>query len=218
MAVPVWRVAVQSQGLHMKVGSLSDIQRQWSAKSKLEVFGQDFRHLNQCWRAMVGAYTGRRVLGGGPRCEVGAQVPSVAPCMFRCTWAGQAPQSSQSLRNPPGEGAGSVVVTAETLQRLRWGLPGAKTVSPVQYGVPLLGPSVVGGPVPHHGCGGRAHGEGQTSQTSKASVSPPPTPAPQRGHCQGWEVSGGQGASWEHWSGAGSCRAPLPHSHNLHAS
>lgn len=200
----------------MKVGSLSDIQRQWSAKSKL-VFGQDFRHLNQCWRAMVGAYTGRRVLGGGPRCEVGAQVPSVAPCMFRCTWAGQAPQSSQSLRNPPGEGAGSVVVTAETLQRLRWGLPGAKTVSPVQYGVPLLGPSVVGGPVPHHGCGGRAHGEGQTSQTSKASV-PPPTPAPQRGHCQGWEVSGGQGASWEHWSGAGSCRAPLPHSHNLHAS
>lgn len=200
----------------MKVGSLSDIQRQWSAKSKL-VFGQDFRHLSQCWRAMVGAYTGRRVLGGGPRCEVGAQVPSVAPCMFRCTWAGQAPQSSQSLRNPPGEGAGSVVVTAETLQRLRWGLPGAKTVSPVQYGVPLLGPSVVGGPVPHHGCGGRAHGEGQTSQTSKASV-PPPTPAPQRGHCQGWEVSGGQGASWEHWSGAGSCRAPLPHSHNLHAS
>lgn len=201
----------------MKVGSLSDIQRQWSAKSKLEVFGQDFRHLSQCWRAMVGAYTGRRVLGGGPRCEVGAQVLSVAPCMFRCTWAGQAPQSSQSLRNPPGEGAGSVVVTAETLQRLRWGLPGAKTVSPVQYGVPLLGPSVVGGPVPHHGCGGRAHGEGQTSQTSKASV-PPPTPAPQRGHCQGWEVSGGQGASWEHWSGAGSCRAPLPHSHNLHAS
>lgn len=201
----------------MKVGSLSDIQRQWSAKSKLEVFGQDFRHLSQCWRAMVGAYTGCRVLGGGPRCEVGAQVPSVAPCMFRCTWAGQAPQSSQSLRNPPGEGAGSVVVTAETLQRLRWGLPGAKTVSPVQYGVPLLGPSVVGGPVPHHGCGGRAHGEGQTSQTSKASV-PPPTPAPQRGHCQGWEVSGGQGASWEHWSGAGSCRAPLPHSHNLHAS
>lgn len=201
----------------MKVGSLSDIQRQWSAKSKLEVFGQDFRHLSQCWRAMVGAYTGRRVLGGGPRCEVGAQVPSVAPCMFRCTWAGQAPQSSQSLRNPPGEGAGSVVVTAETLQRLRWGLPGAKTVSPVQYGVPLLGPSVVGGPVPHHGCGGRAHGEGQTSHTSKASV-PPPTPAPQRGHCQGWEVSGGQGASWEHWSGAGSCRAPLPHSHNLHAS
>lgn len=200
----------------MKVGSLSDIQRQWSAKSKL-VFGQDFRHLNQCWRAMVGAYTGRRVLGGGPRCEVGAQVPSVAPCMFRCTWAGQAPQSSQSLRNPPGEGAGSVVVTAETLQRLRWGLPGAKTVSPVQYGVPLLGPSVVGGPVPHHGCGGRAHGEGQTSQTSKASV-PPLTPAPQRGHCQGWEVSGGQGASWEHWSGAGSCRVPLPHSHNLHAS
>lgn len=200
----------------MKVGSLSDIQRQWSAKSKL-VFGQDFRHLSQCWRAMVGAYTGRRVLGGGPRCEVGAQVPSVAPCMFRCTWAGQAPQSSQSLRNPPGEGAGSVVVTAETLQRLRWGLPGAKTVSPVQYGVPLLGPSVVGGPVPHHGCGGRAHGEGQTSQTSKASV-PPPTPAPQRGHCQGWEVSGGQGASWEHWSGAGSCRAPLPHSHNRRAS
>lgn len=159
----------------MKVGSLSDIQRQWSAKSKLEVFGQDFRHLSQCWRAMMGAYTGRRVLGGGPRCEVGAQVPSVAPCMFRCTWAGQAPQSSQSLRNPPGEGAGSVVVTAETLQRLRWGLPGAKTVSPVQYGVPLLGPSVVGGPVPHHGCGGRAHGEGQTSQTSKASV-PPPDP------------------------------------------
>lgn len=191
----------------MKVGSLSDIQRQWSAKSKLEVFGQDFRHLSQCWRAMVGAYTGRRVLGGGPRCEVGAQVPSVAPCMFRCTWAGQAPQSSQSLRNPPGEGAGSVVVTAETLQRLRWGLPGAKTVSPVQYGVPLLGPSVVGGPVPHHGCGGRAHGEGQTSQTSKASV-PPRPPLPSVGTARGGKYREGRVRPGSTGQGQGAAEHP----------
>lgn len=111
--------------------------------------------------------------------------------------------------------AGSVVVTAETLHRLSWGLPGAKTVSPDEYEVPLWWPCAS---TQVWGTWSWRRTDG--GQTTKASAPAPHSPAwalPEPG-CGVGNSREGRGVSWEHWSGAESCRAPSPHSHSPHAS
>lgn len=114
------------------------------------------------------------------------------PVYLRRTRAGPGAAVKPTAENSWGKGqadwpvAGSVVVTAETLHRLSWGLPGAKTVSPDEYEVPLWWPCAS---TQVWGTWSWRRTDG--GQTTKA---PPPPPTPQRGRSQnqgaGWGIAG----------------------------